>query len=214
MGSHLTSDNDNVTDLLSRLRLGDRTAVGELFAKHRDRLKRMVQLRLDRRLQARVDASDVLQETLLDASRKLDEYLADPHLPFFFWLRALAGLKLAEAHRHHLGTQLRDADRDVSIYRGALPEANSMSLAAQLLGKFTSPSQSALKAERRIKLQESLNVLDPMDREILALRHFEQLTNAETAIVLNLSESGATARHMRALKRLKSLLEQTPGFFN
>jgi RNA polymerase sigma-70 factor, ECF subfamily len=209
-----TNGDQGAAELLARLRRGDRTAMSELFAQHRDRLKRMVQLRLDRRLQARVDASDVLQETLLDASRKLDEYLADPQLPFFFWLRALAGLKLAETHRRHLGTQQRDADREVSIYRGALPEADSMSLAAQLLGKFTSPSQSALKAERRIKLQESLNYLDPVDREILALRHFEQLTNAETAIVLNLTESGATARHMRALKRLKTLLEQTPGFFD
>lgn len=210
----MTSDDDDAAELLERLRRGDRVAVGQLFAQHRDRLKRMVQLRLDRRIQSRVDASDVLQETLLDASRKLDEYLADPRLPFFFWLRALTGLKLTELHRRHLGTQLRDADREVSIYRGALPEANSMSLAAQLLGKFTSPSQSALKAERRIKLQESLNCMDPMDREILALRHFEQLTNAEIAIILNLSESGATARHMRALKRLRTLLEQCPGFFN
>lgn len=213
MGLIVTSD-DDAAELLERLRRGDRVAVGQLFAQHRDRLKRMVQLRLDRRIQSRVDASDVLQETLLDASKKLDEYLADPQLPFFFWLRALAGLKLNELHRRHLGTQLRDADREVSIYRGALPEANSVSLAAQLLGKFTSPSQSALKAERRIKLQESLNCMDAMDREILALRHFEQLTNAETAIVLNLSESGATARHLRALKRLRTLLERIPGFFN
>jgi RNA polymerase sigma-70 factor (ECF subfamily) len=174
----------------------------------------MVQLRLDRRLQSRVDASDVLQEAMLDVARKLDEYLAAPQVPFFVWLRTLAGMKLAETHRRHLGVQLRDADREVSIYRGALPEANSVSLAAQLLGKFTSPSQSALKAERRIKLQESLNTLDPIDREILALRHFEQLTNAETAAVLGLTESGATARHMRALKRLKTLLEQSPGFFD
>ena len=151
---------------------------------------------------------------MLEVARKLDDYLADPKAPFFLWLRTLTGLKLAELHRHHLGTQLRDAGREVSIYRGALPEANSMSLAAQLLGKFTSPSQSALKAERRIKLQESLNSMDPVDREILALRHFEQLTNAETATVLGLTESGATARHMRALKRLRTLLEQTPGFFD
>ena len=151
---------------------------------------------------------------LFEVSRKLDEYLADPQAPFFLWLRAMTGLKLAEMHRRHLGTQRRAADREVSIYRGALPEANSMSLAAQLLGKFTSPSQSAQKAERRIKLQESLNSMDPADREILALRHFEQLSNAETAAVLGLSESGATARHMRAIKRLKTLLEQTPGFFD
>jgi RNA polymerase sigma-70 factor (ECF subfamily) len=214
METTMTSDDHSVADLLTRIRQGDQCAVNELFALYQDRLKRMVQLRLDRRLQGRVDASDVLQDALLAVSSKLNEYLADPKVPFFLWLRTLTGLKLAELHRRHLGTQLRDANRQVSIYRGALPEANSMSLAAQLLGKFTSPSQSALKAERRIKLQEALNSMDPVDREILALRHFEQLTNAETAAVLGLSESGAAARHMRAIKRLKTLLEQTPGFFD
>jgi RNA polymerase sigma-70 factor (ECF subfamily) len=209
-----TSQDDRLTELLARLRRGDRSVVGELFSSYRERLLRMIQLRMDRRLQSRIDASDVLQEALVDVSRKLDEYLADPQVPFFLWLRTLTGLKLAEVHRQHLGTQLRDAQREVSLHRGAMPEANSMSLAAQLLGRFTSPSQAALKAERRIKLQETLNLLDSFDREILALRHFEQLSNAETAAVLGLSPSGATARHMRALQRLKKMLEQAPGFFD
>jgi RNA polymerase sigma-70 factor, ECF subfamily len=202
------------TDLLDRARRGDRGALNELLVQYGDRLKRMIRLRLDRRLQGRIDESDVLQEAFLQVAGKIDDYLAEPKAPFYLWLRTLTGLKLAELHRRHLGTQLRDADREVSIYRGALPEANSMSLAAQLLGKFTSPSQAAVKAERRIKLQEVLNSMDPVDREILALRHFEQLSNAETALVLDMSESGATARHVRALKRLRTLLEQSPGFFD
>lgn len=201
------------TELLSRAKRGDRGALNELLVQYGDRLKRMVRLRLDRRLQGRIDESDVLQEALLEVAGKLDNYLADPKAPFYLWLRTLTGLKLAELHRRHLGTQLRDANREVSIYRGALPEANSLSLAAQLLGKFSSPSQAAVKTERRIKLQEVLNSMDPVDREILALRHFEQLSNAETAHVLGMSESGATARHVRALKRLRALLEQLPGFF-
>jgi RNA polymerase sigma-70 factor (ECF subfamily) len=202
------------TDLLSRAKRGDRGALNELLVQYEDRLKRMVRLRLDRRLQGRIDESDVLQEAFVEVAGKLDGYLAEPRAPFYLWLRTLTGLKLAELHRRHLGTQLRDANREVSIYRGALPEANSLSLAAQLLGKFTSPSQAAVKAERRIKLQEVLNSMDPIDREILALRHFEQLSNAETAQVLGMSESGATARHVRALKRLRTLLEQSPGFFD
>lgn len=201
------------TELLSRAQRGDRGALNQLLVQYGDRLKRMVRLRLDRRLQGRIDESDVLQEAFLEVAGKLDDYLAAPKAPFFLWLRTLTGLKLAELHRRHLGTQLRDANREVSLYRGALPEANSLSLAAQLLGKFSSPSQAAVKAERRIKLQEVLNSMDPVDREVLALRHFEQLSNAETAHVLGMSESGATARHVRALKRLRTLLEQLPGFF-
>lgn len=117
---------------------GDEQALQELFRKHADRLKRMVHLRLDRRLQGRVDEDDVLQEAYLDVSRRLKEYQADPQLPFFLWLRHMVGLKLNEVHREHLGTQKRDADLEVSLHRGALPEANSMSLAAQLMGSLTS----------------------------------------------------------------------------
>lgn len=214
MGASMTDNSNHTADLLTRAGQGDEAALRELFDEYRDRLKRMIRLRMSRRLKTRMDDSDILQEAYLEVAKKLPEYAQNPEAPFFLWLRQMTGLKLAEYHRRHLGTQMRDADREVSIYRGALPEANSMSLAAQLLGKFTSPSQAAVKAERRIKLQEALNSMAPIDREILALRHFEQLSNAETAQVLELSESGATARHVRAIKRLRTILEQTPGFFD
>jgi RNA polymerase sigma-70 factor (ECF subfamily) len=204
----------DTSELLAIAAVGDPAAMNQLFARHQDRLRRMVRLRLNRRLQGRIDENDVVQEAFLEAAKKLSEYLARPEAPFFLWLRTLTGLKLAELHRHHLGTQMRDADRDVSLYAGALPEANSLSLAAQLLGTLTSPSKAAIRAERQIRLQEVLNSLDPIDREILALRHFEQLTSAEAAQVLGMSPSGATARHMRALKRLRTILESTPGFFD
>jgi RNA polymerase sigma-70 factor (ECF subfamily) len=207
------TDAGESSDLLRQAAAGKVAAREALFARHSDRLLRMVRLRLSRRLQGRVDEGDVVQEALLEATRKLNEYLKDPQVPFFLWLRHLTGLKLSELHRHHLGTQMRDADREVSIYRGALPEANSVSLAAHLLGTLTSPSQAAVKAERRLRLQEALNSMDPIDREILALRHFEQLNNQETARVLELSPSGTTARHMRALKHLRAILEAAPGFF-
>lgn len=202
------------TELLQRAAAGDQAALSELFGRHQDRLLHLVRLRLSRRLQGRVDEGDVVQEALLEATRKVSEYLANPQAPFFLWLRQLTLLKLAEIHRRHLGTQMRDADREVSIYRDALPEADSISLAAQLLGTFTAPSQAAVKAEQRLRLQEVLNGMEQIDREILALRHFEQLSNAETAAVLGLSPSGATARHMRALKRLRAVLEGLPGFFD
>ena len=172
----------------------------------------MVSLRLSRRLAGRVDDSDVLQESFLDVSRRLDEYLANPSTSFFLWLRNMTGLKLAEVHRRHLGTQLRDAGREVTLHRGGLPTADSVSLAAQLLGKLTAPSQAAIKAETRLLVQEALNSMDPIDREVLALKHFEQLSTTEIAEVLGLSKAGAGSRYLRAIKRLREILERIPGF--
>jgi RNA polymerase sigma-70 factor (ECF subfamily) len=208
----MTGDSGDEADLLRRAAAGDEQAFQDLFGRYRDRLKRMVHLRLNRRLQGRVDDSDVLQEAYLDVSRRLPEYLANPTLPFFLWLRHLAGLKLAEVHRRHLGTQLRDADREVTLHRGGLPEADSVSLANQLLGKLTTPSQAAIKAETRLFVQEALNSMDPVDREVLALKHFEQLSTSEIAQVLGLSKAGAGSRYLRAIKRLREILERMPGF--
>jgi RNA polymerase sigma-70 factor (ECF subfamily) len=171
----------------------------------------MVELRLDRRLQARIDASDVVQEGYVEAVGRLEEYLRDPRYPLFLWLRLIVGERLLKLHRHHLGTQLRDAGLEVSIYRGALPEASSAALAAQLLGNHTSPTQAAVRAERMMRLQEALNTLDPMDREVLSLRHFEEMSLAETALSLGIEESAAAKRYVRALKRLKAILANMPG---
>jgi RNA polymerase sigma-70 factor (ECF subfamily) len=212
MSGVLTDDSGDLTDLLQRAADGDRRAAEVLFARYRDRLKRMVHLRLSRRLLGRVDDSDVLQEAFLDASRRLQEYAANPRLSFFLWLRHLTGLKLTEIHRRHLGTQLRDADREVTLHRGGLPEADSVSLAAQLLGTMTTPSQAAIKAETRLHVQEALNNMDPIDREVLALKHFEQLSTSEIAEVLGLSKAGAGSRYLRAIKRLRDILSRIPGF--
>jgi RNA polymerase sigma-70 factor (ECF subfamily) len=197
--------------LLQRAQTGDQAALNELFSRHRSRLRRMVELRLDRRLQARIDASDVIQEAYVDAVARMEEYLRDPRYPLFLWLRLIVGERLLKLHRHHLGTQMRDAALEVSLYRGALPAASSAALAAQLLGKQTSPTQAAVRAERMLRLQEALNTLDPMDREVLSLRHFEDMTIAETALSLEIEESAAAKRYVRALKRLKTILASMPG---
>ena len=199
---------------LRRLAAGDQQALAELFARYRDRLRRMVKLRLDRRLQGRIDASDVLQDAYLDAARRFAEYAANPTMPFFLWLRLLTGQRLLMVHRQHLGAKMRDAEQEVSLYRGALPQASSVSLAAQLLGRMTSPSLAAVRAEMQLKLQEALNGMDPIDREVLTLRHFEELSNAETAAVLGLQKAAASNRYIRALKRLKDVLSSMPGFFD
>lgn len=202
----MTSDSQPESAVLRRAADGDSAALAAAFALHRPRLRRMVQLRLDRRLQGRIDPSDVLQEAYLEVARSLADYLRDPQIPFYLWARFVTGRKLQAVHRHHLGVQARDVGREVSLHRRALPQASSVSLAEQLLGRYSSPSQAVVKAELRLRVQEALNGMDPIDREVLALRSFEELSNAETAQVLGIGEAAASHRFVRALRRLKKVL--------
>ena len=199
--------------LIERAHTGDREALNTLLDRYRLRLRRMVEMRLDTRLQARIDASDVIQEAYLEVAGRLDEYLRDPKLPPFLWLRLIVGERLARLHRHHLGARMRDAGQEVSLFhRCSLPAARpSSGAAAQLLGRHTSPTQAALRAERILRLQEALNTLEPIDREILSLRHFEELTAAETAGVLGIEEPAAASRHFRALKRSRRSWPRCPA---
>ena len=207
----MASDPSDLDDLLGRAAAGDTEALAGLFDRYRERLRQMVRLRLDRRLYGRLDPSDVLQETYLDLAKRFPEYAAKPTLPFFLWLRLLTGQKLVDLHRRHLGAQMRDAGQEVSLYRGALPQASSASLAAGLLGKLTTASRAAVRAEHKLLVQESLNAMDPLDREVLVLRHFEHLSNDEAALVLGVKKATASQRYIRALKRLKEVLSAIPG---
>jgi RNA polymerase sigma-70 factor, ECF subfamily len=207
----MTGESSQTTGLLQRAAQGDQQAWGALLTQSRDRLRCMLALRLDRRLQGRVDPSDIIQDAYIDASARLADYARQPEMPFFLWLRFLTGQRLLRVHRQHLGAEMRDVGREVSLYHGALPQATSAALAAQLLGRDTRPSEAAIRAERQIRLQEALNSLDPLDREVLALRHFEQLSNAEAARVLGLQEAAAAKRYVRALKRLREILDAKPG---
>jgi RNA polymerase sigma-70 factor, ECF subfamily len=197
--------------LIERLRAGDRLALGELFQRHRDRLRRMVDLRLDARLHGRIDASDVLQDGFLDLEKRVASYLSDPRLPVFLWLRMVVSDRLAQVHRQNLGTRMRDVSHEVSLYRDPLPQASSAALASMLLGRLTSPSNAAIRAEQILQVQEAINSLEPLDREVVALRHFEQLSRAETAVVLGITEEAGAKRYIRALKKLKSILAAMPG---
>ena len=205
------SAGEDVAQLLERLRAGDRQALAELFARYSRRLERMVELRMDHHLRGRFDPADVLQEAFLDASRRVDAYIRDPRLAPFLWFRLIVGERLLNLHRQHRGARMRDAALEVSLYRDPLPQASSAALASMLLGRLTSPTQAAVRAERLLRIQEALNTLDPIDREVLALRHFEQLTRAETAQALNITEEAGAKRYIRALKRLKDLLAAMPG---
>jgi len=206
----MASTSGESSDLLRRGGGGDPQALADLFTRYHTRLRRMVRLRLDRRLQGRVDPSDVLRLACADAVQRAGECGEAP--PAFLWLRTVTGQRLEVVHQELLGPRMGDAGHEVSLYRGALPQANSVSLAAQLLGRLAPASPAEEQAEKQVRLQEALNNMDPLDREILALRHFEELSNDEAAEVLGIDRAGASNLYIRALKRLKDVVSHLPGF--
>lgn len=205
------SDSAEIRELVLRTGGDEEEALAELFSRHGERLERMLRLRLSRRLQGVVSSADVLQEARAAAGRELSDYLANPTLPPFLWLRQITGRELHKIHRAHLGS-VPEQDEGVSLHRGALPGANSLSLAAHLLGSMSASSADAVKVETRMHVQEALNAMDEMDREILALRHFERLDTDEIARVLSLSKRDVGKRYLRAIKRLRAVVSQIPGF--
>lgn len=211
MGS-MTERPENISDeTVARLRREGHAALAELFTKHRERLRRMVDMRLDRRVAGRVDASDVLQEAFVDASKQLERYLEDVPMPPFLWLRFLTGERLMATHRRHLGAKMRDAKQEVPLRIHARPDVRSESLSFGLAGKLTSPSVAAVRAEVHDRLRKALDELELLDREILSLRHFEELSNAEAAEELEITTAAASKRYIRALERLRKAVEGIPG---
>jgi RNA polymerase sigma-70 factor (ECF subfamily) len=206
VGTSMPTGTDENTERLRLAAQGDAGSWEAIVAGSRDRLRRMVAFRLDRRLHGRIDPSDVLQDAYLEAWKDLDVYLRLPTIPFFLWLRGIAGNKLRELHRHHLGTQMRDPRREVAIGHGALPETTTTAIAAGLLDNLTRASEAAIREELKVRLVDALNAMDSLDREVLALRHFEQLSPTETAQVLGIKEKAAGMRYVRALRRLKEIL--------
>jgi len=207
----MACENDRSGSQWEKLKQGDQQTLAAMYSEHRERLWRMVHFRLDRRLRGRVDADDVLQEAYLDAAQRLPHFVKDANMSFFVWLRCIVGQTLIDIHRRHLNVQMRNADREISIYGGPLSQSTSVSMAAQLLGHLTSPSQAAMRVELGHQLEEALEKMNPIDREILALRHFEELTNSEVAEVLGIQQKAASIRYVRAIKRLKEILSQVPG---
>lgn len=204
-------DSSETAELLGRAATGDSSALEALLMGHRPRLRRMVAARIDDRLRRRIDPSDVIQETFLEVSVRLPGYLREPSMPFFLWLRFLTGQKLVTLHRHHLGVQMRDAGQEVALGPGGCPQASSMALAAHLLDARTGPAEAAMRGELKEQVRRALEELDPLDREALALRHFEQLSRAEIAAVLGLSEAAAGKRYIRALEKLRRVLNGPAG---
>lgn len=182
-------------------------ALADAFHRHRERLLRMVHVRMHPALRGRIGASDVLQDAFLEISDRLGDYLADPAMPFFLWVRFLTAQKLMGLHRRHLGAQKRDARRQISIGRPDFPAATSVALVDRLMAVGTTPTQAVLRGEMRLQLEEALDGMNAADREVLVMRHFEELTNVEAAFELGIEPAAASKRYVRALKRLREMIE-------
>jgi RNA polymerase sigma-70 factor (ECF subfamily) len=197
--------------LLTLAAAGDGAAWGALLTAHEERLTRMAAFRIDPRLRGRVEAADIVQEAFVEASAHREVYFRQPTVPLFLWLRGVVSNKLLELHRHHLGTRMRDAKRERPLDAPHALGDTSAALCAHLTAGLTHPSVAAVREEVRARLAEALDGMDPTDREVLAMRHFEQLSNAEAAQVLGIQEWAAAKRYLRALERLKKILSELPG---
>jgi RNA polymerase sigma-70 factor (ECF subfamily) len=205
---------ERTTELVERLRGGDRKVVGDLFELYRDRLWRMLYIRLDRRVARRASPDDILQEAFFDVSSRIDEYLEQEAVPFYVWLRFLTLQRLRMVQRAHLGARMRSVSQEVSLAGDGIALASSDSIAGQLVSHLTSPSQAVMRRELRERLRAALEDMEPLDREVLALRHFEEMSNSEVAQVLGINKDAASKRHVRALIRLKEILTESAGSFS
>lgn len=199
------TDLKDIDQLLERLRNGDQQALGELFSRYREPLRRMVEFRLDRRLQGRVAPSDVLQEAYIAALQRFEHFFEKPGASFYVWLRLIANQSLIDLHRRHLAAKMRAAGQEIPV-DGAWTHATSMSIAMQLVAALETPSQAAGRAELLARVEAALEEMDPIDREVLTMRHFEELGNSEVAEILGIAKSAASNRYVRALERLRGAL--------
>jgi RNA polymerase sigma-70 factor, ECF subfamily len=196
--------------LLDQAKRGDGQAVEALLAAHRESVRRMIDLRLDPAIMQRVDASDVVQEVLLEASRRLQEFLKKPVMPFHLWLRHIAKDHIIDAHRKHHQAKKRGVDREQPLARPGWAEQSSLDLAGQLFDQELTPASAAIRHELERRLHDALAQLDDDDREMILMRHFEQLANQEVAGALGLTEAAASMRYLRAIRRLRDLMAPQP----
>jgi RNA polymerase sigma-70 factor, ECF subfamily len=198
----------------ARLRAGDKGALGELFAEYRPRLLQIVQFRMNRRVLARLDAEDVLQEAYIAAVQRLKHFGADPAQSVFVWLRLIVSQTIVDVHRRHVGAEMRDVTRELSLNQAERHDTTSYCLASELAGSLSTPSRLVVQDELVKKLADAMGTMPAADQEIIALRHFEDLSNAEAAEVLGLQITAASNRYVRAVARLKRILDGMPEFDN
>ncbi|QDT65601.1 ECF RNA polymerase sigma factor SigW [Calycomorphotria hydatis] len=201
-------------NLFSRIIAGDENALAELFSQYRSRLWRIVNFRIDPRLVGRVDPDDILQESWMNSAQRIDSFPKESSLSSFVWFRLIVNQTLIDVHRRHLSAQKRSAAKERSTTSGWSASSTTFSLSSHLLGHQTSPSEAAIREENAKMIDATLKDMSDVDREVLALRHFEELTNRETAEVLGMTEQAASVRYVRALKRLQQQLNSLPGFLS
>ncbi len=197
---------DQTQELLAGARGGDADAVNRLLDKHREALRRMIDMRLDRRIRQRVDASDVVQDVLIDAHRRIGDYLSNPVMPFHLWLRQMAQDRLIDAHRRHRDAARRSLDREQPLVIAGTDDRSTIELAAQIWDRELTPAAAATVRELQERFAAAVEQLDEQDREVVLMRHFEQLSNSEVADALGLTPPAASMRYLRAMRRLRELL--------
>ena len=200
-------ESSQTQELLARARQGDAPAVNELLNRHREALRRMIDLRMDRVVQRRVDASDIVQDVLVEANRRLAEYLQNPAMPFHLWLRHMAHDRLIDAHRRHRQAARRSIDCEQSLVAARYLDQSSLDLAGQLADRELTPAAAATWNELQRRFQAALNTLEEQDQEVILMRHFEHLGNSDVAQSLGLSEAAAGMRYLRAMRRLRAKLD-------
>jgi len=197
---------DKTEQLLDDARAGDADAINHLIERHRDSVKRLVQMRLDQRIQRRVDVSDVVQDVMVEAHRRLRDYLGQPSMAFHLWLRQIAKDRIIDAHRRHRVSGKRSVDREQALQVAASDDRSAADLALQLLDPEITPASAAVHREMIRRVEEAVTQLGEQDFEIVAMRHYEQLSNQEVAQILGLSEPAASMRYLRAIRRLRAIL--------
>jgi RNA polymerase sigma-70 factor (ECF subfamily) len=201
----VSAQEPEIEELIERAARGDALARQELLVRHQARLRQMIAVRMDSRLSARLDPSDVVQEVFADACRKLPAYFRERPLPFYPWLRQLAWERLVKLHQRHIKAQKRSTTRE-QRFDMALSDESAMALANRLMASESSPSRQAMRAELRHRVRVALAQLAERDREVLVMRYLEQLSTREIAAVLGIAEGAVKTRHLRALQRLRGLL--------
>lgn len=198
-------------DELDQLRSRRGVAVAELFARYRETLQRMIAFRLDSRVAGKVDGDDILQDAFLESVRRIQDYLDQPSVPFFVWLRQITRQVLIDTHRRYVDAQMRDVNREVALEHNASEDTSSSGLIARLADSLTTPSQCAVRKEMIADLRQALEQLDETDREVLVLRHLEELSNNEVAQILGIDKYAASKRYLRALARLRGVMSTNAG---
>ena len=207
----MTTSSDSTIDLVQSLRSGHDDALGELIDHYRERLERIIRFRLDYRLAGRVAPADVIQDAFISAQARLDHFRGKPDMPFFVWLRLIVQQQLIDLHRQHLQAEKRDVRKEISIEQPQASPQTSLAIAAYLVGNATSPSRAYSRGERIRMIEQALNAMEEIDREVIALRHFEELSNNEVAEVLQIGVQAASKRYVRAMKRMKEIVAAIPG---